>query len=225
MGSLRWRAILAAAVVLVALVYFLPSVPAVRHSSLGALLPSQEISLGLDLKGGIHLTLGVDLDTALVNAVTSMGQDIRAEAREKKITILRPKAVGTRQLEFVLLKAEQQKELDDLLRGRFGSMEVRSREEAGNGQLKYTLEVTDEHAKYLEGLTMDQALKTIRNRIDQFGVAEPDIRKQQDNRIIVQLPGLDDPKRAISIIGRTAHLEFKLVDEGADVPSIVRKVP
>ena len=56
MGSLRWRAILAAAVVLVALVYFLPSVPAVRHSSLGALLPSQEISLGLDLKGGIHLT-------------------------------------------------------------------------------------------------------------------------------------------------------------------------
>lgn len=217
MGSLRWRAILAAAVVLVALVYFLPSVPAVRHSSLGALLPSQEISLGLDLKGGIHLTLGVDLDTALVNAVTSMGQDIRAEAREKKITILRPKAVGTRQLEFVLLKAEQQKELDDLLRGRFGSMEVRSREEAGNGQLKYTLEVTDEHAKYLEGLTMDQALKTIRNRIDQFGVAEPDIRKQQDNRIIVQLPGLDDPKRAISIIGRTAHLEFKLVDEGADV--------
>ena len=52
-------------------------------------------------------------------------------------------------------------------------MEVRSREETGNGQLKYTLEVMDEYAKYLEGLTMDQALKTIRNRIDQFGVAEP----------------------------------------------------
>jgi preprotein translocase subunit SecD len=68
---------------------------------------------------------------------------------------------------------------------------------------------------------MDQALRTIRNRIDQFGVAEPDIRKQQGNRLIDQLPGLDDPKRAINIIGQTAHLEFKLVDELADVQAAV----
>lgn len=71
---------------------------------------------------------------------------------------------------------------------------------------------------------MDQALKTIRNRIDQFGVAEPDIRKQQGNRIIVQLPGLDDPRRAINIIGRTAHLEFKLVNETADPQAAVNGV-
>jgi preprotein translocase subunit SecD len=221
MGSLRWRAILAAAVVLLGLIYTLPSIPAVRNSSLGALLPSKEINLGLDLKGGIHLTLGVDMDTALTNAVTSLGQDLRVEAREKKITVLRPRAQGPRRLEFVLLKAEQQKEMDDLLRKRFDSMAVKTREDIGNGQLRYVLEITEAHVKYLEGLTMDQALKTIRNRIDQFGVAEPDIRKQQGNRIIVQLPGLDDPKRAISVIGRTAHLEFKLVDEGADVQAAV----
>ncbi len=217
MGSLRWRALLAAFVIVVALIYVLPSVPSVRNSSLGALLPDDEINLGLDLKGGIHLTLGVDLDAALANAITSAGQDLRLEAREKKILVLRPHLLGTRQLEFTLLKKEQQQEMDTLLRSRFSTMEITSVADGGNDQLRYVLTATAPHVKYLEDLTMDQALKTIRNRIDQFGVAEPDIRKQQGNRIIVQLPGLDDPKRAINIIGRTAHLEFKLVDEDADV--------
>lgn len=221
MGSLRWRAMLAAFVIVLALIYVLPSVPSVRNSSLGAMLPSDEISLGLDLKGGIHLTLGVDLDAALANAITSMGQDLRLEAREKKILVLRPRLVGTRQFEFALLKKEQQEGLDSLLRDRFSNMDVTVREDAGNGQVRYVLTATESYIKYLEDLTMDQALKTIRNRIDQFGVAEPDIRKQQGNRIIVQLPGLDDPKRAINIIGRTAHLEFKLVDETADVQAAV----
>jgi preprotein translocase subunit SecD len=60
------------------------------------LLPSDEINLGLDLKGGIHLTLGVDLDTALANSITSAGQDLRVEARERKILVLRPRLLGTR---------------------------------------------------------------------------------------------------------------------------------
>lgn len=221
MGSLRWRALLAAFVIFLAVIHVLPSIPQVRNSSLGALLPSDEISLGLDLKGGIHLTLGVDVDAALANAITSTGQDLRFEAREKKIPVLRPRLLGTRQLEFTLLKQEQRAELDELLSSRFSTMEITSTEDAGNGQLRYVLTASEDYVKYLEGLTMDQALKTIRNRIDQFGVAEPDIRKQQDNRLIVQLPGLDDPKRAINIIGRTAHLEFKLVDETADVSSAV----
>lgn len=221
MGSLRWRAMLAAFVIVLGLMYVLPSIPSVRNSSLGSLLPSDQINLGLDLKGGIHLTLGVDLDAALTNAVTSLGQDIRAEAREKKILLLRPRFLGGRQLEFILVKNEQQKDIDDLLSSRFKTMTVSSRGDAGNGQTRYVLTATDDYVKYIENLTMDQALKTIRNRIDQFGVAEPDIRKEQGNRIIIQLPGLDDPKRAINIIGRTAHLEFKLVDETADVAAAV----
>ncbi len=226
MGSLRWRSLLAGFVIVWALVYVLPSIPAVRDSSLGALLPTDEVSLGLDLKGGIHLTLGVDLDTAMSNAISGAGQDLRVEARDKKILVLRPRLIGPGQIEFTLLKKEQQADLDDLLRARFGNFEVTSREDTGNDQLRYVLRASESYIKYIEDLTMDQALKTIRNRIDQFGVAEPDIRKQQGNRIIVQLPGLDDPKRAINIIGRTAHLEFKLVDEMADVQAAVAgKVP
>lgn len=224
MGSLRWRAIVAAMVVLLALAYILPSIPAVRTSPLGVVLPDAEINLGLDLKGGIHLTLGVDLDTALSNAITSYGQDLRVEAREKKIALFRPRLQGKTKLEFVLVKADQRAELDELLSSRFSQMRVVARDEQGNGQLRYLLEPTPDYVKTIETLTMDQALKTIRNRVDQFGVAEPDIRKQQGNRIIIQLPGLADPKRAISIIGRTAHLEFKLVDETADAQTLAKGI-
>lgn len=216
MGSLRWRAALATAVVLMALIYILPSVPAVRVSPLSAFLPDAVINLGLDLKGGIHLTLGVDLDTALANSITSLGQDLRVEARDNKIPLLRPRLQGKTKLEFVLVKAEQRAKLEDLLAKRFSQMRIAAQEEIDNGQLRYLLEPSPEYVKSIETLTMDQALKTIRNRVDQFGVAEPDIRKQQGNRVIIQLPGLADPKRAISVIGRTAHLEFKLVDETAD---------
>lgn len=224
MGSLRWRGILAAVVVVGALIFILPSVPTVRDSSLSALLPSSELNLGLDLKGGIHLTLGVDLDAALANSMTIMGQDLRSEAREKKLVVLKPRLQSGGRLECTLVKKTQQKDFDELLVARFSQVEVVTREELGNAQVRYVLEPTEEYTRYLEDLTMDQALKTIRNRVDQFGVAEPDIRRQQGNRIIVQLPGLADPKRAINIIGRTAHLEFKLVDETADVAAAVKGV-
>jgi preprotein translocase subunit SecD len=82
--------------------------------------------------------------------------------------------------------------------------------------VRYVLSMTSEHKKYLSKLTLDQAVKTIRNRIDQFGVAEPDIRRQEGNRIQVQLPGMSDPERAIAVIGKTAHLEFKVVDDTVD---------
>lgn len=224
MGSLRWRVIIAVTAAVVALLYVLPSVPGVRSSSLGSFLPEAIINLGLDLKGGIHLTLGVDLDTALSNSMTSVGQDLRLEARDKKIAVLRPRVQGKTRLEFILVKAEQRPELDELLNKRFIQMRVVSREEVGNDQIRYVLEPTPEYVKNIEAMTMDQALKTIRNRVDQFGVAEPDIRKQQGNRLIIQLPGLDDPKRVINIIGRTAHLEFKLVDESADPQAAVNGV-
>ena len=74
----------------------------------------------------------------------------------------------------------------------------------------------------MKKLAVDQALETIRNRIDQFGVTEPDIRRQGENRILIQLPGVQDPQRAKDLIGRTALLEFKLVDEAHDLNSALQ---
>jgi preprotein translocase subunit SecD len=223
-GSLRWRIILAVLVLAVALVYVLPSVPTMRSSSLGALLPDDEINLGLDLKGGIHLTLGVDVETAVTNTLSQMGQDLRAEAREEKIIILRPRVTGKDRVGFVLLKKGQQEQMDQLIEDRFSVLKIASRETLEQGKVSYVLNLDPEYRARLEKMTLDQAVKTIRNRIDQFGVAEPDIRTQAGNRIQVQLPGLDDPQRAVKIIGKTAHLEFKMVDEEADSARAVKGV-
>ena len=85
--------------------------------------------------------------------------------------------------------------------------------------------ISDKEAKRIKDNAADQALETIRNRIDQFGVAEPTIHRQGTNEIVVQLPGIKDPKRAIEIIGKTAQLEFKIVDDAspvaAEIPATV----
>ncbi|WP_462323653.1 protein translocase subunit SecD [Desulfoplanes sp.] len=223
-GSLRWRVILTLVVAVVALAYVLPSFPRLQTSGLKKILPASEINLGLDLKGGIHLTLGVDVEKAVLNSLAQMGQDIRAESREEGVLVLRPKVGERGELTFLLLKKEQQGALEDILASSFNHLKILGKTIKDNGQVVYAMGLKPEYRAKLEKMTLEQAVKTIRNRIDQFGVAEPDIRKQQDNRIQVQLPGLEDPQRAIKIIGKTAHLEFMLVDEEADVAKAVKGI-
>jgi preprotein translocase subunit SecD len=223
-GSLRWRIILTLIVAVVAIAFVLPSFPKLQTSGLQKILPDSSINLGLDLKGGMHLTLGVDVEKALLNSVAQMGQDVRDEAREEGVLVLRPKVTEQGNLTFVLLKKEQQTSLEDILSSRFANLKVNGKTVQDNGQVLYNLSLKPEYRAKLEKMTLDQAVKTIRNRIDQFGVSEPDIRKQEDNRIQIQLPGLDDPQRAIQIIGKTAHLEFMLVDEEADVSRAVKGI-
>jgi preprotein translocase subunit SecD len=211
-------------VAVVAIAFVLPSFPNLQTSGLKKVLPDSTINLGLDLKGGMHLTLGVDVEKALSNSVAQMGQDIRDEAREEGVLVLRPKVNTQGNLTFVLLKKEQQTSLEDILSSRFSNLKVNGKTVQDDGQVLYNLRLKPEYRDKLEKMTLDQAVKTIRNRIDQFGVSEPDIRKQEDNRIQIQLPGLDDPQRAIQIIGKTAHLEFMLVDEEADVAKAVKGI-
>lgn len=216
MQSLRWRIIVSLLVLMLGLAYMLPSLPGVKGTSLGKTLPGSGINLGLDLKGGIHLTLGVDMDTAFKNAMARTGDDIKELAREDEIYVLKPVAKPGDRIEMTLLKNEQQDQFEKLLED-FQSVTIESSTSAEDGKVKYELGMNPKYRKELARMTLDQAVKTIRNRIDQFGVTEPDIRKQQaSNRIQVQLPGLSDPERAIRIIGKTAHLEFKIVDQSVD---------
>jgi preprotein translocase subunit SecD len=84
------------------------------------------------------------------------------------------------------------------------------------------LDLPETEVEYIREMAAKQAMETIRNRIDQFGVAEPDIRRQGENRILIQLPGIDDPQRAINLIGQTALLEFKLVDDEHNVEDALK---
>jgi len=222
--SLRVRIVLAVLGLCLGGLYALPALVNIQDTFLARILPQSEIRLGLDLQGGMHLTLGVDIPKGLANALAQSGQDIRAEAQEDGIFVLRPRVVEDNQLQFTLARGEQEEELERILRDNFEYLRIQEKETQEAGQIRYILSMSEEYTSHLQGLLVDQAIKTIRNRIDQFGVAEPDIRKQADGRIQVQLPGLQDPERAVAIIGRTAHLEFKLVDDEADVERAQRGI-
>ncbi len=216
MSILRWRIAIAVLVFAVSVFYVLPSIPGIQQTPLSSVLPDARINLGLDLKGGIHLTLGVDVQKAVTNALTQVGQELRVEAQDQGISVLRPRMLNADTLEFILLRATQIEKLQKLLLDRFPDIEVISTVAAENEQTRYTVRFSPTYTDYIQNMAQDQALRTIRNRIDQFGVAEPDIRKQADYRIQIQLPGISDPRRAVQIIGQTAHLEFRLVREDVD---------
>lgn len=213
--GLRWRLFISIAVLILCIIYALPSVPGLG-TAFERFLPDSRINLGLDLKGGIHLTLGVEVEKAVSNALALVGQDIRRQAQDKKIVVLRPRVVGGTTLEFILPRAENQRELESMISQSFPQLEVEAPTPGEAGQLRYVAHFSSAEITRLEDMALDQALRTIRNRIDQFGVAEPDIRKQAGNRIQVQLPGISDPARAVQIIGQTAHLEFHLVRDDVD---------
>lgn len=213
--GLRWRLILSFSVLILCIIYALPSIPGISDSLL-KILPDSRINLGLDLKGGIHLTLGVEVGKAVENSLAMAGQDIRRLAQDEKIVVLRPRVIGGETLEFILPRAENESKLLELLNKNFPQLTIEAPQKGEAGQLRFTAHFTGEEIKRLEDLALDQALRTIRNRIDQFGVAEPDIRKQGGNRIQIQLPGISDPGRAVQIIGQTAHLEFHLVRDDVD---------
>ncbi|GAB6035657.1 protein translocase subunit SecD [Fundidesulfovibrio butyratiphilus] len=221
--NLRWRLVIVAVVAFLGVYYMLPSIGGVKQSALGKFLPDNQVNLGLDLKGGIHLTLGVELDKALANALSQAGQDLKSLAQDKDIPLIRFNLIDGKRLEFIMPRPEKRGEFEEILSKQNSKLQVDRTEAQNEGRMKYTVSFTPQYRKWVSDMTVDQAVKTIRNRIDEFGVAEPDIRKAGD-RIQVQLPGLSDPDRAIQIIGKTAHLEFKIVDDETDVSKLQKGV-
>ncbi len=174
-------------------------------------LPVPKIRLGLDLRGGTHLLLSVDLEKALETALDQSVEELRRELREEGIAI-----IGVEHKDDVvqLSSVSQQKrgEVERIITDRFPNLSLVPRENGKSQRIRLSLSRQEE--RRIREYALDQSLETIRNRVDQFGVAEPIIQRQGDREIIVQLPGIQDPERAKSIIGRTALLEFKLVAEG-----------
>ena len=184
--------------------------------------PAKTINLGLDLQGGIHLVLGVDVDKAFEAQVDRAGDGVRAELEKRGIGVTRAERRGTTELVIQLASPSSWdaavKTTDEVL-GAF------DRKEADQAAGRLTLALKPREAVNIRELAVRQGLETIRNRIDQFGVAEPSIQQQGENRILVQLPGVQDPARAKALIGKTALLEFKLVDERTDPESALRTGP
>ena len=220
MKAVRWRLAFSLVVFLAALWYALPNLPQVGQGPLARFFPQARINLGLDLKGGMNLTLGVDVEKAIQNTLASSGQDMRERALEDKISLLKPRLNAEGLLEVVLPREDQASSFEDMLRKYYPDLAVQS-SSSGNLGRTYVIGLSAAARKQAEDMTLDQVVRTIRNRIDQFGVAEPDIRKQADFRIQIQLPGLTDSKRAIQLVGQTAQLTFHLVRDDVNPQGIL----
>jgi preprotein translocase subunit SecD len=197
-GLFRWKIPLIILVVGAALFFSLP---------LG-----DKIKLGLDLRGGVHLVLEVEAENAVTSAVRKYASELKDLMNRKEVDY----DTATSRDNTLIIKLFDGGALSSVkdIMDEYPEFQ----EQIWN---KDTLELSfilrEKAVSEIRENAIDQGLETIRNRIDQFGVAEPSIQREGRNRIIVQLPGLDDPERAIKLIGKTALLEFKLVDEENDL--------
>ncbi len=210
--NLGWRGAIAGVLIFLALVYLVPSISGDLPAWWSSLLPRDKINLGLDLQGGMHLVLEVESQKAVESDLERAVENIKHDLRKKKIRYLELKRQGIDGINLVLMREEDKGEFELLAENNYPdfNMEEDAGADGGPGYL-FTM---DERAKTQRmKMAADQALETIRNRIDQFGVSEPDIRPQENHRILIQLPGIKDPERAIDLIGKTALLEFKLADD------------
>jgi preprotein translocase subunit SecD len=184
--------------------------------------PAKTINLGLDLQGGIHLVLGVDVDKAVEAQVERAGDTARAELEKRGIGVTRVERRGTAELAIQLASPQS---WDAAVKTIEEVLSVFDRKEADQAAGRLGLALKPREVANIRDLAVRQGLETIRNRVDQFGVAEPSIQQQGENRILVQLPGVQDPARAKALIGKTALLEFKLVDERVDAETALRTGP
>ena len=198
--------------IFMALLYLTPSLSRDLPSWWSSFLPQEKIQLGLDLQGGTHLILEVEVEKAVESHLERAVEDLKQDLRKQKIRYLELQRVGTEGLGLTLMRADDDETLRDMTANNYPDFELKSELGAAEEQ-PYRLILGPRARERIMKMASDQALETIRNRIDQFGVSEPDIRPQDNHRILIQLPGIKDPERAVELIGKTAILEFKLVDE------------
>ena len=180
------------------------------------------LNLGLDLQGGIHLMLGVEADKHVASQTDRTAEDLKKALERKGIGVQRIAREGNSTIQVAL--ASPQSWNDALTAVAEFSTFTRSDENQAAG--RFTLVMVERQIKQLRDDAVRQGLETIRNRVDQFGVAEPTITRQGADQILIQLPGIQDPARAKALIGKTALLEFKMLDEQTPVePALAGQLP
>ena len=170
-------------------------------------LGGQPMKLGLDLRGGVHFLLEVDLDAALTTRLEGDLQDIKAALRDERI---RYRAFDLKGLQIVgqFRGAEQVAKATALIRANYRDLQPQSG--PGQNPLSLVLSLSEIASGEIEDNAIKQNLTSLRNRVNELGVSEPLVSRQGKNRIVVELPGVQDTAEAKRIIGKTANLEFRL---------------
>jgi len=212
MKKVGGRLLLLASVVVLSVIFFIPTYQPFYQGLpdwLKKVMPSKGITLGLDLQGGIHLVMEVDEDRAVEIAVDRSVSSLQDVLVEKKIPVESVARTGPAQVTIQFQNAELKEQIQKLVDDYPTFSETAS---AGSAN-RLVWELREAEAKRIKDSAINQALETIRNRIDQFGVSEPIVQRQGLKQIVVQLPGVKEPKRARDLIKETALLEFKMLDE------------
>jgi len=205
--ALRTRFWVIVATLVAGAVCLVPTVAGDMPSWWDKLVPVKKLSLGLDLKGGVHLVLGVQVDKAVENQTERVANELRDTFRRKRYAVGSVRREG---LATVILQPSPETPRDKV-REEIASYTTFKIEKDDAGEMR--LQMSAAEVERIRTFAVDQGLETIRNRIDQFGVAETTVIKQGTNRILVELPGVSDQARARQLIGKTALLEFKMLDE------------
>ncbi len=179
-------------------------------------LGAEAMYLGLDLRGGVHFLLEVDMDAAVKQAEERYNDDVRLALRNEKI---RYQSV-TKDSGFIKVKlnsADDKQSLLTLLGKDFRTLDITE----PNEQDQVWLKLSEKEEKDIKKFAVAQNMTTLRNRVNELGVAEPVIQQQGQNRIVIQLPGVQDTTRAKEILGTTATLEYRLVDAEHDIQQAI----
>lgn len=224
-GSGLTRLYLAAALTVLAVLILLPSVNLALPDWWTSDIPTPRIQLGLDLQGGTHLLLEVKLDEAVKTQLRRVGDDVKQEMKRNKLEVKSVTQDPSGAVLVTLPSADERSAFLDLVDKTFSDMVIGLAPNSGDAGPTYRMAYRPMELDQVRRNAMEQALETIRNRIDQLGVRETTIAQEGNDEILIQLPGIQDPERAKELIGKTGVLQFKLVDDAHSVSDALRDGP
>ena len=209
----KWKMVLVGIICLLGLSFAAPNfIPLNQAEALPGWLPRQHISLGLDLQGGSHLLLEVDSKTVIREYLDSMVDAARIELRRDKIRY-QGLGISGNGIQVTIKDEEKVDEARKLLR----AIERDAVLDEDDGRIVMTL--NERMIRDRKTAAVQQSIEIVRRRVDETGTREPTIQQQGDDRILVQLPGVDDPERIKRLLGKTAKMSFHLVDQRNSVES------
>jgi SecD/SecF fusion protein len=218
----RYKLFFLAVLALLAVLVSIPSFTKTYPAWVAKVLPTQGMRLGLDLRGGMQLILKVDVPKAVEDRLDLSVRDLKEALRDDQIAVGMTERLGENDVRIYFPALSAKEPLARVIGDKFPSLTVLSFN-LGEGGGYADIGLNPREVSAIQERSVSQTLEIMRNRIDQFGVTEPLIARQGSDEIVVQLPGIRDPQRAIDLIGKTAQLEFKLVDSQAhvDLPALI----
>ncbi|MFM2485290.1 protein translocase subunit SecD [Celerinatantimonas yamalensis] len=185
------------------------------------MIGGQPLKLGLDLRGGVHFLMEVDMNAAVAKAREQMVQDFRSDLREQNIRYMGALIQPNKGVVMRFANATERSKAEDFLNSRYRN-QYQFQELQQDGALILLASMTDQQLQQTREYALQQNITIIRNRVNELGVAQPVVQRQGNDQIVVELPGIQDTARAKEILGATATLQFRMVDNNADPTALAQ---